>query len=72
MVLNCGAGEHSWKSLEQQGYQVNPKGNHPWISTGRTDAEALILWPPDVKSWLVGKTEAGNNWRAGGEWGDRG
>ena len=35
----------------------NPKGNQPWISIGRTDAEAEapILWPPDVKSWLIGK-----------------
>ena len=36
---------------------VNPKGNQPWISIGRTDvaAEAPILWPPDAKSWLSGK-----------------
>ena len=34
---------------------VNPKGNQPWIFTGRTEAEALILRPPDVKSWLIGK-----------------
>ena len=34
---------------------VNPKGNQPWIVIGRTDAEAEtpILWPPDVKSWLI-------------------
>ena len=32
---------------------VNPKGNQPWIFIGRTDAEAPILWPPDVKSWLI-------------------
>ena len=37
---------------------VNPKGNQSWIFTGRTDAkaEALILWPPDAKSRLIGKT----------------
>ena len=37
--------------------QVNPKGNQPWIFIGRTDAkaEALILWPPNAKSWLIGK-----------------
>ena len=37
---------------------VNPKGNQPWIFIGRTDAEAEapILWPPDAKSWLTGKT----------------
>ena len=36
---------------------VNPKGNQPWIFIGRTDteAEALIFWPPDAKSWLIGK-----------------
>ena len=36
---------------------VNPKGNQPWILIERTDAEAEapILWPPDAKSWLIGK-----------------
>ena len=36
---------------------VNPKGNQPWIFTGRTvaEAEAPVLWPPDAKSWLTGK-----------------
>ena len=36
---------------------VNPKRNQPWVFTGRTDAEAEapILWPPDAKSWLIGK-----------------
>jgi len=35
----------------------NPKGNQPWVFTGRSNAEAetLILWPPDAKSWLIGK-----------------
>ena len=44
---------------------VNPKGNQPWIFTGRTDAEdeAAILWPPDAKSQLIGKdTDAGKYW----------
>jgi len=44
---------------------VNPKGNQPWIFTGRTDAEAEapILWPPDVKNWLIGKDpDAGKDW----------
>jgi len=44
---------------------VNPKGNQPWILIGRTDAEAEapILWPPDVKSWLIGKDpDAGKDW----------
>ena len=37
---------------------VNLKGNQPWIFIGRTDTEdeALILWSPDVKSWLIEKT----------------
>ena len=37
---------------------VNPKGNQPRIIIGRTDAEpeAPILWPPDVKNQLIGKT----------------
>ena len=36
---------------------VNSKGNQSWIFIGRTDAEAeaLILWPPDGKSWFIGK-----------------
>ena len=37
---------------------VSPNsGNQPWIFTGRIDAEAksLTFWPPDVKSWLIGK-----------------
>ena len=45
---------------------VNPKGNQPWIGIGRTDAEAdaPVLWPPDVKSQLTGKDpDAGKDWR---------
>ena len=36
---------------------VHPKGDQSWVFIGRTDAEAetLILWPPDVKSLLIGK-----------------
>ena len=36
---------------------VSPKGNQPWIITGRTDAEAEapILWSCDANSWLIGK-----------------
>ena len=36
---------------------VNPNRNQSWIFTGGTDAEAEIplLWPPNVKSWLIGK-----------------
>ena len=42
---------------------VNPKGIQPWIFIGRTDVEALIIWPPDAKSWLTGKDlDAGKDW----------
>ena len=35
-----------------------------WIFIGRTDAEALILWPPEVKNWLIGKDpDAGKDGR---------
>ena len=53
---------------------LNPKGNQSWIFTGRTDAEAgvPILWPPDVKNWLIWKDpDAGKDWRQG-EGDDRG
>ena len=45
---------------------VHPKGNQSWTFIGRTDAEAetTILWPPDVKNWLIGKDpDAGKDWR---------
>ena len=48
---------------------VNPKVHQPWIFIGRTDAEAeaLILWPPDRKSWHIWKgvthPDAGKDWR---------
>ena len=43
---------------------VNPKGNKSWIFIGRTDANAPILWPPDMKSLLVRKDpDAGEDWR---------
>ena len=43
---------------------VNHKENQPWIVIGRTEAEAPILWPPDVKNWVIGKDpEAGKDGR---------
>ena len=45
---------------------VHPKGNQRWIFIGRTDAEAEtpILWPPDVKNWLIWKDpDGGKDWR---------
>ena len=44
---------------------VYPKGDQSWVFIGRTDAEAEspILWPPDAKSWLIGKDpDAGKDW----------
>ena len=60
MRSNCGAEEDSYESpfdskeIKPKG---NPKGNQPWIYTGRTDVEveAVTLWPPDVKRGLTGK-----------------
>ena len=45
---------------------VHPKGDQSWVFIGRTDVEAEtpILWPPDEKSWLIGKDpDAGKDWR---------
>ena len=49
---------------------VHPKGNQSWIFIGRTNAEVEtpILWPPDVKNWLIGKDpDAGKDWRHEGK-----
>ena len=59
------------KTLESSFYSkeikpVNSKKNQPWTFIGRTDAkaEALILWPPDAKNWLIKKDpDAGKDWR---------
>ena len=45
---------------------VHPKGNQSRVFIGRTDfeAETPIFWPPDAKSWLIGKDcDAGKDWR---------
>ena len=66
MLSNCGTGEDSWESLGHKEIKpVHPKGKQLWIFIGRTnaEAEAPVLWPPDVKSWLIGKdSDAGKNW----------
>ena len=44
---------------------VHSKGHQPWVFIGRTGAKAEtpILWPPNVKSWLIGKdSDAGRDW----------
>ena len=51
--------------LDYKEIQVHTKGNQPWIFIGRTDieAEAPILWPPDVNSQLIGKDpDPGKDW----------
>ena len=73
-LLNCVVGEDSWESLRLQGDQsilqghqsVNPKWNQPWIFNVGIDAgaEAPILWPSEVKSWLIRKNPiSGKDWR---------
>ena len=60
MLLNCVVLEKTLESpLDcKEILPVNSKGNQSWIFIGRTDAEAeaSILWPHDVKNWLIGKT----------------
>ena len=54
---------------------INPKGNQHWLFTGRTDAEAEapVLWPPDVKNWLIIKRPwCWKRLKAGGKGDDRG
>ena len=51
--------------------EINPKWNQSWIFIRRTDAEAetSILWPPDEKSWLIGKDpDAGKDGRQEEKW----
>ena len=55
---------HDWATLLSLSL-VHPKGDQSWMFIGRTDAEAdtPILWPPHVKSWLIGKdADAGRDW----------
>ena len=50
----------NWNEIQP----VNPKENQSWIFIGKTDAEAAILWPLDVKNGLIGKdSDAGKDWR---------
>ena len=62
-----GAIQSPWRRVDKWWHTVNPYENQPWIFTGRTDAEASILWPPDVKRWLTEKVhhhfpDAGKGW----------
>ena len=59
--------EDAWSPLNYKEIQsVNPQGNQSWMFTGRNDAEAEapILWPPDMKNWLIGKgPDSDKDWR---------
>ena len=44
---------------------IHSKGDQSWVFIGMTDAKAEtpVLWPPDAKSWLIGKdSDAGRDW----------
>ena len=62
----------SWTAKEIK--QVNPNGNQSWIFIRKTytKAQAPVLWPPYVKSWLIGKDSDAGRLGAGGEGDDRG
>ena len=67
MLLNCVVLEKTLESpLDCKEIQsVHSKGDQFWVFIGRTDVEAEtpILWPPDAKSWLIGKDpDAGKDW----------
>ena len=56
--------ESPWDCKEIQ--PVHPKGDQSWVFIGRTDieAETPMLWPPDVKNWLIWKdSDAGKDWK---------
>ena len=75
MILASGVRGPRFKSWTSPGYPlgfpceeiqpVHPKGDQSWVFIRRTDveAEAPILWPPDMKSWLIWKEpDAGKDW----------
>ena len=69
MLLNCGAGEDSWESLDWKEIKPDcPKGNQSWIFIGRTDAEpeTPMLWLLEAQDWLTGKTLMLERLKAGG------
>ena len=67
MLLNCVLEKTLESPLDCKVIKpANPKGNQSWIFIGWTDvkAEAPVLWPPDVKNWLIWKDpDAGKDWR---------
>ena len=63
-----------WYIILKDIQPVHSKGDQSWVFFGRIDAKAetLILWPPHVKSWLIGKDWCWAGPGAGGEGDDRG
>ena len=58
-----------WRKLSSKAFKeiqpVHSKGDQPWMFFGRNDAKAEtpVLWPPRVKSWLIGKhSDVGRDW----------
>ena len=64
--LTCSKLEKVYGPLDCKQIQpVHSEGDQPWDFFGRNDAkaEAPVLWPPHVKSWLIGKVSgAGRDW----------
>ena len=65
MLWNCDAGEGLW-TARRSNQAILKEIDQSWVFIGRTDVEAEtpILWPPDVKSWLIWRDpDAGKDWR---------
>ena len=63
MLLNCETLESPLDCKEIQ--PVHSEGDQSWVFFGRSDAKAEtpVLWPPQAKSWLIGKdSDAGRDW----------
>ena len=67
MLLNCGVGEDSWKSLGLQGDPTSPflrRSALGFLWKEDAKAETPVLWPPHAKNWLIGKdSDAGKDWK---------
>ena len=66
MLLNCGVGEDSWESLGLQGDPTSPfwrRSALGFLLGNDAEAETPVVWPPYVKSSLIGKdSDAGRDW----------
>ena len=67
MLLKCSVGEESWESLGLQGDPISPfwrRSTLGFFGSNDAKAETPLLWPPHVKSWLIGKDpDSGKDWR---------